>query len=150
MTQAFLTPLLDVWHSREPRERLLVSLAAAVLLLGGLYAWVLDPALQTTQRLKTELPLAQTKLAQVQQLSLAAKANATGSSAAPNQASLQTGLSAAGINATVSAAAPWLVTINGAAGEPLWLWLKTHPTSKSTLKRNANGSWQGELTLETE
>jgi general secretion pathway protein M len=147
MKSAFFDSLSTFWHSREPRERTLVSLAAAVLVLGGLYAWVLDPALTATQRLKTELPATQAKLAQVQSLAVAAKANAS-SNAAPNQANLQASLSAASMNATVSAAAPWVVTVNAATGDALWAWLRTHPAAKTALKRSAAGSWSGELTLE--
>ncbi len=148
MKSAALTAFLDLWHSREPRERTLVSLAAAVLVLGGLYAWVLDPALQDTRRLITELPAAQAKLAQVQQLAATTKAAGKANPAAPSQATLQASLSAASINASVNAAAPWVVTVNAASGEALWAWLGSHAASKTALKRNANGSWAGEITLE--
>ena len=147
MKPAFFDSLSTLWHSRGSRERTLVSLAAAVLVLGGLYAWVLDPALTATRRLKTELPAAQAKLAQVQSLAAAAKANAS-NTAAPTQANLQASLSAASINATVSAAAPWMITVNAATGDALWGWLNAHPTAKTTLKRSATGSWSGEITLE--
>jgi general secretion pathway protein M len=148
MKSAFLESLSAVWHSREPRERALVSIAAAVLVLGGLYAWVLDPALAAKQRLKTELPAAQAKLAQVQSLASAAKANAANPAAVPSQANLQASLAAAGVSATVSASAPWVVTVSASNGDAIWNWLKTHSVSKTALKRNANGSWAGELTLE--
>jgi type II secretory pathway component PulM len=148
MMSAVLDPLAQLWRSREPRERSLVALAAAVVLLGALYAGVLEPAWTTTQRLKTELPAAQAKSVQVQQLATSAKAHLALSGAAPSQTSLQASLSAANINAAVSAAAPWVVTVNAASGESLWAWLQAHATSKTALKRSANGSWAGELTLE--
>jgi type II secretory pathway component PulM len=148
MKTAVFDSLAVLWRSREPRERALLSLAAVVLVVGGLYGWVLEPAMAANQRLKTDLPAAQAKLAQVQQLAASAKTNAAGNTAAPSQASLQASLSAASINATVSASAPWVVTITAANGEPLWAWLNTHAASKTALKRSANGSWSGELTLE--
>lgn len=147
MKPAFFESLSTLWHSREPRERTLVSLAAAVLVLGGLYAWVLDPALTATRRLKIELPAAQAKLAQVQSLAAAAKANAS-NTATPTQANLQVSLSGASISATVSAAAPWVITVNAATGDALWAWVNAHASSKTTLKRSATGSWSGEITLE--
>jgi type II secretory pathway component PulM len=140
--------LATLWHSREPRERTLISLAAAVLLLGALYGWIIDPALSATQRLKTDLPAVQTKLAQVKSLAASVKANPSTANTAVTQANVQASLSTANINATVSAATPWVVTVNAATGEALWAWLGTHSTSKTTLKRSASGLWSGELVLE--
>jgi type II secretory pathway component PulM len=148
MKSAFFDSLGTLWHSREPRERTLVALAAVVIVIGGLYAWVLDPALTTNRRLKTELPATHVKLAHVQSLAIAAKANASSNVAAPSQANLQASLSAASISATVSAAPPWVITVNAATGDALWTWIKTHATNKTTLKRSATGNWSGELTLE--
>jgi type II secretory pathway component PulM len=146
MMARFFDSLSAVWHSREPREHTMVTVAACVLVLGGLYAWVLDPAMTAIQRLKVDLPAAQTKLVQVQSLATGAKANA--STANPSQATLQASLSAASITATVSAASPWVVTINAASGDALWGWVNTHALTKVSLKRSATGTWSGELILE--
>ncbi len=144
---ATLQALQDIWLSRDARERKLLTIALAVVLLGGIYGLILDPALAGLNTLKTSLPATQAKQAQVQQL--AAQIQATPTTLAPtSQASLQASLSAANVNATVSASAPWVITINAATGEALWAWLKTNNANKSTLKRNANGIWSGELTLE--
>lgn len=160
MSLSVLKPVLELWHSREPRERVLMSLAAVVLVLGTVYAAVLDPALQAAQRLKTDLPAAQRTAQQVQQLAgvlkaqpdspqytLNGAAGSMGSIDSVSQTSLQASLAAAGITATVSAAKPWVITVNSATGEALWAWVGQRAVSKTQLKRSASGAWQGELTL---
>jgi general secretion pathway protein M len=144
---ATLSALQDLWHSREARERKLISIAALVLFLGGIYGFTLDPAWSGLKALKTSLPAAQAQAAQVQALAAQIKANPA-AMVASNQANLQASLSAANISATVSAAAPWVVTVNSASGEALWAWLKTHNASKSSLKRSSTGAWSGDITLE--
>jgi type II secretory pathway component PulM len=142
-----LATLQDLWFSREPRERKLVSIAALVLFFGGIYGLVLDPAWSGLKTLNTSLPAAQAQAAQVQALAAQLKTNPTVMSPS-NQANLQASLSAANINATVNAAAPWVVTVNNATGEALWTWLKTHNASNTSLKRSSTGAWSGDITLE--
>ncbi len=144
---ATLRALQDIWNSRDARERKLLIIALVVVFLGSVYGLILDPAWTGLNTLKTSLPAAQARQAQVQQLTAQIQANPV-ANAAPNQASLQASLSAANINATVSAAAPWVITINTATGDALWTWLKTNNATKTTLKRNPTGTWSGELTLE--
>ncbi len=142
-----LAALQDFWFSREPRERRVVSIAALVLFLSGIYGLILDPAWSGLKTLSTSLPATQAQAAQVQALAAQIKANPTVMSSL-NQANLQASLSAANINATVSATSPWVVTVNNATGEALWTWLKAHYASKTNLKRSSTGVWAGEVTIE--
>jgi type II secretory pathway component PulM len=144
---ATVSALQDLWHSREARERKLISIAALVLFLGGVYGFILDPAWSGLKALKTSLPAAQTQAAQVNALAAQVKANPAAMDT-PNQTKLQASLSAANIAATVSAAAPWVVTVNGVSGQALWTWLRTHNASKTNLKRSSTGAWSGDITLE--
>jgi type II secretory pathway component PulM len=144
---ATLSALQDLWHSREARERKLISIAALVLFLGGVYGFILDPAWSGLKALKTSLPAAQAQAALVHALAAQVKANPAAVDT-PNQAKLQATLSGANIGATVSAAAPWVVTVNSASGEALWTWLRMHNASKTNLKRSSTGAWSGDITLE--
>jgi type II secretory pathway component PulM len=137
----------QLWHSREARERKLVSIAAGVLVVAGVYGFVLDPAWTGFNALKTSLPAAQANAAQVQALAQHIKANPS-LTAPTNAASLQQSLSAANINATTSPSAPWVVTVNSASGEALWAWLQTHKAVATQLKRSNVGVWSGQITLE--
>jgi general secretion pathway protein M len=153
--QLFQSLAAQLWDSREPRERRLISVAAAVVILGAVYAFVLDPAVTGTAQLKASLPAAQAQLAQVKVLSEQVQAmpkdDAAAGAADITQASLQASLSAATIDGTVSLAAPWRITVRGSSGDALWNWLRQHSASSADLKRSSNdasATWQGEVTLQ--
>jgi type II secretory pathway component PulM len=149
----FQTIIRQLWDSRSPRERLLIMMATAVIGLGSVYAGVLDPALTGLTQLKTSLPAAQAELTAVKALALQLQAMPkadTVSDSAMTQTSLQTALNSAGIDGTVSALAPWHISIRTSNGDALWAWLRQHPVSQTELKRTDSdtaANWQGELTL---
>jgi general secretion pathway protein M len=141
----------QLWDAREPRERTLISLAAAVVVLSGLYAGVIDPALTGTARLKNSLPQAQAQLAQVQALSLQVQAlpKTSQDSADASQASIEASLAAASIDGAVSTGSPWKISIRQSSGDALWTWLRQNPASTADLKRSgdANTIWHGDVVL---
>lgn len=57
--------LLQTWRGMVPRERRMVALAAAVLLLAVIYLLLLEPAWQGRRKLIGELPQQRAQLAQV-------------------------------------------------------------------------------------
>lgn len=58
------------WHSRSHRERLLVTIALVALLLTIIYNAYWKPVTVAVHRLKLEIPLAQTQLAEMRVQSL--------------------------------------------------------------------------------
>lgn len=70
------------WAERNGRERVLIGVAGAVLLLGLLYALLIDPALQGRARLHKSLPQLRLQAAQLQ--ALAKQAAALPAAAAPD------------------------------------------------------------------
>lgn len=70
------------WAARDQRERTMLAVAAAVVLLGLIYALLFDPALSGRERLNKNLPLLRQQVAQLQALSKEAT-SLTATSAAP-------------------------------------------------------------------
>jgi len=56
------------WEGRNARERMLLAVGAAVVLLGLLYALLIDPALSGRDRLNKDLPQLRAQVAQLQAL----------------------------------------------------------------------------------
>lgn len=70
------------WAARDQRERTMLAVAAAVVLLGLIYALLFDPALSGRERLNKNLPLLRQQVAQLQALAKEV-ASLTATSAAP-------------------------------------------------------------------
>lgn len=82
------------WAARNARERVLIALGAAVVLLGLLYLLLIDPALQGRTQLHKNLPVLRLQAAQLQALAkqvaaLPAAADAAGVSKEGIEAALQ-------------------------------------------------------------
>lgn len=96
--------LSTFWNERNQRERRMLSLAAAVVLLGLIYALLIDPAVSGRADLSKRLPVMRQQAAEVQALARqAASAPAPAANAAPappmTRDSLETGLSRKGLKA---------------------------------------------------
>ncbi len=146
-----------LWDSRAPRERLFISIALLVVVLGGLYSGFIDPALSDLKRFKTSIPVAQATLTKVKILSAQVKAQpkneAISSGDLSNLEAVQASLSAANIEAKVSDTPPWVITIRRASGEDLLNWLRQYPIKLAELKRvghHTDAYWQGETTLNSQ
>lgn len=91
------------WNERNQRERRMLSLAAAVVLLGLVYALLIDPALSGRGDLEKRLPALRQQAAEVQSLARqAASAPAPANTPAPppmTRESLETSLSRKGLKA---------------------------------------------------
>lgn len=92
------------WNERNQRERRMLSLAAAVVVLGLLYALLIDPALSGRADLEKRLPAMRQQAAEVQALARqAANAPAAATNTAPappmTRESLEASLSRKGIKA---------------------------------------------------
>lgn len=74
--------LAAFWSLRNPRERLMLSVAAAVLLLGLIYALLIDPALSGRDKLNKDLPQLRQQAAALQAMAREA-ASLSGRTAAP-------------------------------------------------------------------
>ena len=72
----------EFWAVRDARERAMLSAAAAVVLLGLIYALLIDPALSGREQLHKNLPELRQQVAQLQALSKEAAA-LSGKPAAP-------------------------------------------------------------------
>ena len=89
------TSFVSFWDARNPRERSVLLIAGALVLLLMIWLWLIDPALQGRAQLKKTLPAMQTQLAQLQMLTKKAAAltalsasEATATSSAPLSRSL--------------------------------------------------------------
>jgi general secretion pathway protein M len=71
---ALRAALSQAWQKRTPRERLLVQLAAWVLVTFGLWSWAIAPALRTWQEAPTRQAALDATSNQMQQLQAQAKA----------------------------------------------------------------------------
>jgi general secretion pathway protein M len=78
MKQSFST----FWNARNKRERNMLAIAAAVVVLGLLYALLIDPALSGRQALERKLPTLRQQSAEVQ--ALAREASSSGVAARAN------------------------------------------------------------------
>jgi general secretion pathway protein M len=72
----------EFWAVRDARERAMLTVAAAVVVFGLLYALLIDPALSGREQLGKNLPLLRQQVAQMQALSAEAAA-LSGKSASP-------------------------------------------------------------------
>lgn len=59
----------EFWHARNARERMLLVMAAVVIVLGLLYAVLVGPALNGRQQLNKSLPQLRQQVAQLQAMS---------------------------------------------------------------------------------
>jgi len=96
--------LRDFWSQRAPRERLVLSVAAAVLLLVLVYLLLIEPAASGIPRLERSLPAARTQAEQLDRLlaevaSLKARPQVALVAPAEARASLERSLGAAGLKA---------------------------------------------------
>lgn len=76
------------WNARNKRERNMLSIAAAVVVLGLLYALFIDPALSGREALERRLPALRQQSAEVQ--ALAKEAAASGAAGATANANANT------------------------------------------------------------
>jgi general secretion pathway protein M len=93
--------LAGFWNERNQRERRMLSLAAAVVVLGLIYALLIDPALSGRGDLEKRLPVLRQQAAEVQALAKQA-AGAPATAAAPTppamtRESMETALSRKGL-----------------------------------------------------
>ena len=122
------------WAKLAPRERRLVGLAAAVAVLTLVWLLLLEPALQTTQRLRQSLPALRAQAAQVDAVVREAKAlqrQGGGADAPAQQSDLEASLAMAGLTevASIDATEPgqWRVTVEQAPAQALIQWLQSLP-----------------------
>ncbi len=105
---------VSFWDARNPRERSVLLIAGALLLLLVIWLWLIDPALQGRAHLKKTLPVMQAQLAQLQTLTKKAAAlpaseatPATASSTAPlSRSMLESSLARKGLK-------PQTLEVNG-------------------------------------
>ena len=131
------------------------------MLLAAVYAGIYDPAAQGIAKLKQSLPKTQMVAAQAEQLADQITVQAASQTTVQTQSASTAAInytSAAGINAslqavgiapaqaTTAAAAPFTVTVQSAAGDQIWAWLRTAPISTASFKRSVSGAWQGTAT----
>lgn len=123
------------WARLAPRERRLVSLAAAVAGLTLVWLLLLEPALQATQRLRQSLPALRAQAAQVDAVVREARTlqRQGGGAATPQalQSDLEASLAMAGLTDVASIAAlepgQWQVTVQQAPAQALIQWLQSLP-----------------------
>lgn len=72
--QLFKQSLSEFWAARDARERTMLAAAAAVVMLGLIYALLIDPALNGREQLNRNLPLLRQQVAQLQALASEAAA----------------------------------------------------------------------------
>lgn len=92
----------EFWSTRNPRERRMLAIAAAVVLLALIYLLLISPAQSGREQLGKSLPAMREQLAQLQALSkeAAGLSNAPAAEAAPlTRESLETALSNKGLKA---------------------------------------------------
>jgi len=119
----------NFWNERNKRERNMLSAAAVVIVLGLLYALLIDPALSGRRDLERKLPALRQQAAEVQ--ALAKEASALGSKAAApvpevTRESIENSLSRKGIKSQSVALTGDLLRIqlNGASFSGLVDWLE--------------------------
>ncbi len=98
LTQSFS----DFWEGRNARERTLLGGGAAVVVLGLVYALLIDPAISGRERLNKDLPQMRAQVAQLQVLAreAAGLASATPQNSAPiTKESMEADLARRGLKA---------------------------------------------------
>jgi general secretion pathway protein M len=121
-----LAPLRAAWAAREPRERLLVLLAAGVLAAYLLWALALQPALRTLREAPARLDALDAQLQAMQAQAAEAQAlRATPAVPRPQAvAALQAAAARLGDKARLAEQGDRAVlTLDGASGEDLRSWL---------------------------
>ena len=66
--QRILQPLSEFWQARNPRERMIIAFAAALLLLALLYLVLIEPALNAREQLSRSVPQLRQQVAEMQVL----------------------------------------------------------------------------------
>jgi len=123
------------WQRLAPRERRLVRLAAVVVAAALIWLVLLEPAIETTNRLRTNLPTLRAQAAQVEVVIAEARElgrqAGTGATFAPSTTALVGSLRRAGLEATTTVialdAVNWEITFAGASMEAILLWLRDVP-----------------------
>ncbi len=64
-----MQPLSAFWSARNARERTLLAIAAAVIVLGLIYLLLIDPALSGRERTQKNLPVMRQQVAELQAMS---------------------------------------------------------------------------------
>lgn len=103
--------LRSFWDVRNPRERSVLLIAGALVMLLVIWLWLIDPALQGRAQIKKTLPAMQAQLAQLQALTKQAAAlpasEATATSSAPlSRSMLESSLARKGLK-------PQTLEVNG-------------------------------------
>jgi general secretion pathway protein M len=113
MKGAIASALGDFWGERNPREKKLVSVAAAMLAVAVLYSVLWDPAQTNRAQLRAQLPALQSKLARMNAEAQEARTLAGASQAvAPSGRALREALIA---SLTQRGLAPTHVNVAGSA-----------------------------------
>lgn len=123
------------WQRLAPRERRLVWLATTMAALAVIWLVLLEPALETTSRLRASLPVLRAQAAQVEIVIAEARELSrqagTGATFAPSTTALNDSLQRAGLSDSTTLAAldalSWEVTFVQAPLEPILLWLRDLP-----------------------
>lgn len=122
------------WQRLAPRERRLVTLAA--LVTGAAIIWLVlfEPAWNTLQRVRTELPSLRGQAAQLDTILAESRALqqrvGTAGTATPGEEAITGSLTRAGLQAhmvVTHEANGWLVTLEQAPIEPTLMWLRDMP-----------------------
>lgn len=124
------------WQRLAPREQRLARLGATVVLLALVWLVLLEPAWQTTTRLRTALPPLRAQAAQLDAViqeaqELKRQAGSDAAAPAQMQPALQASLAQAGLGAVATATTlsdkQWQVDLEHAPAEAVVLWLQGLP-----------------------
>jgi general secretion pathway protein M len=92
---------LRLWRERSPRERIILSIGAGMLLLAAIFLLLIEPALDGRSRLQRELPQLRAEHTQIQELAkqfgTAPAPSARPASVSIDRATLERSLNDAGI-----------------------------------------------------
>jgi general secretion pathway protein M len=154
---SMIAPVQQLWQRASKREQGLLSLAAAVVVVGLIW-WVgLAPALKVikaapAQNLALDAQLQTMKQLQAQAIDLRAQAPLTAEGA---RAALEQSVKSLGVGAKMAVQAERVtVTLNDLAPDLLAQWLSVARQNarmapkEAHLKRNDKGGWDGTLVLQ--
>ncbi len=66
--QRFVQPVTDFWQARNPRERMILALAAGLILLALFYLVLIEPAMNARAQLSRAVPQLRQQVAEMQTL----------------------------------------------------------------------------------
>lgn len=127
------------WQGLDRRERRAVVTGTAVVSLALLYALLVEPAWEDRSRIRADLPRLYAQLVEVEALAAEAKAlrdsGGPGSPGPAVRATLERSLAAAGLQATVDAPSPGVLSVNARDVPAAQWWHWAEDTTRTTRLR---------------